>query len=160
MGPPTMAPRTGSTWERVNPTVSLIAGPARPVTIASTAVLRPLPQDHDLHRVEQDRQVEEQRLVLDVEQVVLELLHRVLEARAVPIIDLRPARQPGLDDVALAEVGDLRRQLVDEHRPLGPRADDRHLADEHVEELRQLVEPRPPYEPSGARDPRVVLGRP
>src|SRR6185436_15677849 len=38
-----------------------------------------LAQDHRLDRVEHDREVEEQRLVLDVEEVVLELLKRVLD---------------------------------------------------------------------------------
>src|SRR5262245_61393767 len=61
-----------------------------------------LPKDHDLDRVEEDREVEQERLVLDVEEVELELLDGVLEARAVPVADLGPPRQAGLHDVPLA----------------------------------------------------------
>src|SRR5205085_9681679 len=104
--------------------------------------LRALAENHDLDRVEQDRQVEQERLVLDVEQIVLQLLQRILEGAAVPIIDLRPARQSRLHDVTLLEVRDLLRQVVHEMRPLRPRADQRHVAGQHVEQLRQLVEAR------------------
>ena len=42
---------------------------------------------------------------------------------------------------------------------VGPRADDRHGAAEHVEELRQLVERGAPQDPADAGHARIVLGR-
>ena len=47
------------------------------------------------------------RHVLDVEEIVLQLLERVLDARAVGVADLRPAGQARPDDVALAVEGNL-----------------------------------------------------
>ena len=70
-----------------------------------------------------------ERQVLDVEEVVLQLLQRVLDARAVGVADLRPAGQAGPDDVALAVERNLPRELPDELRPLGPRSDQAHVAD-------------------------------
>ena len=66
------------------------------------ASLRAPPQDHRLDRLDDDEQVERERQVLDVEEVVLQLLHRVLDAGAVGVAHLRPAGEPGLHDVALA----------------------------------------------------------
>ena len=86
-----------------------------------------------LNRIERSNRSE---MVLDVEQVVLELLQRVLDRVAVGVVDLRPAGQARLHDVALVVVGDLARELFDEHRPLGARPDQRHRPAEHVEELR------------------------
>ena len=70
-----------------------------------------MPQHDGLDRREDDEQVERDRQVLDVEQVVLQLLDRVFDAGAVGVAHLRPAGQPGPDDVALAIERDLARQL-------------------------------------------------
>ncbi len=42
----------------------------------------------------------------------------------------------------------LARQLGHEFRALGPRPDEAHVADQHVPELRQLVEPAAAQEPA------------
>src|SRR5450756_1647139 len=83
--------------------------------------LRPSPHQYRLDRLEDDVGVQRHRQVLDVEQVVLELLHRVLDAGAVGVAHLRPAGQPGLHHVPLPVERDLHRQVVDELRPLGAR---------------------------------------
>src|SRR6185503_1027506 len=98
---------------------------------------------------EQDLDVRPERPVDDVE--VVERDH-VLE------------RDTGAED--LPRAGHTRRQvetaavpaghllvLVDDERA---RTDQAHLAAQHVDELRELVERRPPQEPPDARDPRVV----
>src|SRR3546814_15949397 len=59
-----------------------------------------------------------------------------------------------------AVVADLAFELVDELRALGPRADEAHLAAQHVEELRQLVQPRLADERADAGHSVVVGGRP
>src|SRR5437879_5693916 len=63
-------------------------------------------------------------------------------------MDLRPARDPDLDAVAVVVAVDLLRERLDEARALRPRADDAHVALHHVQELRQLVERRLPDEPA------------
>src|SRR3546814_4689133 len=59
-----------------------------------------------------------------------------------------------------AVVADRAFELVDELRALGPRADEAHLAAQHVEELRQLVQPRLADERADAGHAVVVGGRP
>ena len=51
-------------------------------------------------------------------------------------------------------------ELLDEMRPLGPRADDGHVAAKDVPELRQLVDVRSAQEPAERRHPRIVGCRP
>src|SRR5436305_11460658 len=85
-----------------------------------------------------DLEIERDRPVLDVIEVVLDAL---LERRvAAPAVDLRPSSDAGLDLVAQHVLRDAVLELLDEERPLRTRADDRHVAAEDVPELRQLVE--------------------
>ena len=55
-------------------------------------------------------------------------------------VDLGPAGDAGLDPVSHHVVRDLVLELVDESRALGSRADERHLSQEDVPELRKLVD--------------------
>src|SRR4051794_7393975 len=83
-------------------------------------------------RPEQDLQLEERRAVLHVPDVELDPVGpRQLGAP----VDLRPAGDPGLDVEAVALVVVVALDLVAER---GPRPDDRHVAADHVPELRQL----------------------
>ena len=52
---------------------------------------------------------------------------------------------------------DLLAELLHEVRPLGAGADQRHLASQHVDQLRQLVEVRRAQEPADAGDPVVLV---
>src|SRR5882672_10260863 len=104
-----------------------------------------------------DLQVEPHRPVLDVVQVVLDpLFNRRVPA---PAVDLRPARDAGLHLVAQHVLRDLVLELGDEVRPLRTRTDNRHLAAQHVPELRQLVEVRLAQQLADRRAPRVLLAR-
>jgi len=60
-----------------------------------------------LDRFEQNRRVERQALVLDVVKIVLQFLPGVLDRSAVRILDLRPAREPGRDQMALFVEGNF-----------------------------------------------------
>ena len=51
----------------------------------------------------------------------------------------------------------LRRVALDEVELLRPRADDRHVAAQDVDQLRQLVDARPAQHPADARHARVGL---
>src|SRR5207244_941768 len=98
--------------------------------------LRALSGQHDTDRFEQYDDVKKERVVLDVVEVVLELLHRILERRAVVVADLRPSGDAGLYAVADRVIRDFAGELVDEIGALGPWADEAHVAPQHVEELR------------------------
>jgi hypothetical protein len=69
-------------------------------------------------------------------------------------VDLRPAGDAGLDGEPPALAPGVARDL---HGDRGPRADDRHLAAQHVDEVRQLVEARPAQQAPDTRDARVAL---
>ena len=107
-------------------------------------------QHHVLDRGDDDRDVERERPVLDVEDV--EALVRV-ERRVVAGLDLPQAgdarRHRLAGEQILVELGDLRRQRR-------PRADEAHLAAQHVEQVRQLVDARGLEEAADPRAPRVL----
>ena len=117
------------------------------------------PRQHEPRRLGDDLEVEPQRAVGDVLEVVRELLgprHLARQAQ------LGEAGDPGRHDQALPVGGDLRRELLEEQRPDRARADDAHLAAQHVPELRQLVELGGAQDPPDARllargQPRQLL---
>src|SRR5947207_3065899 len=89
-----------------------------------------------------DLQVETDRPVLDVIEVVLDAL---VERRvAAPAVHLRPAGHARLHFVPQHVLRNAVLRLLDELRALGTRSDDRHVAAQDVPELRQLVEVRAP----------------
>src|SRR5262249_22586455 len=92
-------------------------------------------------RQRDDLEVEAQRPVLDVVEVVLDAaIERRVPAESV---DLRPAGHAGLHVMTQHVARDLRAELIDVLRTFGPWADETHVADEHVPQLRQLVEREP-----------------
>src|SRR6266404_5313738 len=114
----------------------------------------------DLNSVEQDQKVEEERKVLDVVQIVLELFQRIVDGRSVAVLDLSPARDPRLEGKPLHVEGDLLLKVLDELWPLRARPDEAHVPHEDVEELRELIQTRPPKEGSHTRHSRVALRGP
>src|SRR5688572_19089978 len=120
----------------------------------SVGALKQTAQEREPH----DFEVEGHRPVLNVIQVVLDTLFE--RGVAAPAVDLGPAGDSGLHLVAQHVLRDAVLELLDEERPFRPRADDRHIAAEDVEELRQFVEIEPSQPASDWRRPRVVLARP
>src|SRR5690242_14664137 len=105
-----------------------------------------------------DAQVEPERPVLDVIEVAL---HALVKVRVAPeIVDLRPAGDAGLDEMLLHVAGYLLLEALDELGSLGARPDDRHVAAQRVEELRQFVEARAPQKGAEARRAALVATRP
>ncbi len=100
---------------------------------------------------QQDAQVERERAVLDVPDVELDPLGPRERGAAV---DLRPARQPGLDLEPAALALGVALDLVGERRA---RADEAHLAAQHVPQLGQLVDRGLAQQVADARDARVAL---
>src|SRR5437879_2356917 len=114
----------------------------------------------DLNSVEQDQKIEEERKVLDVVQIVLELFQRVVDGRSVAVLDLSPARDPRLDGKPLHVERDLLLKVLDELWPLRARSDEAHVPHEDVEELRELIQTCPPKKGSHTRHSRVALRGP
>ncbi len=73
-------------------------------------------------------------------------------------MNLGPAGHSTGDSVAEVVVGNGLAELLDEDGPLGPRADEAHVAAEDVEELGQFVDVRPP-KPAADPGAAVVAGR-
>src|SRR6266567_2153328 len=109
-------------------------------------------------RERENAQVEPHRPVIDVIQVVLYPLAQV--AAPAQIVDLRPARDPSFYHVLLHVARDLLAEARDELGPFGARPDKRHLAPEHVEKLRKLVEAQPAQQSAEPCGSRIVLARP
>ncbi len=71
-------------------------------------------------------------------------------------VDLGPARDAGANTLTLRVPLDLRPELLEDRGLLRPRPDDVHVADEHVEELRQLIQPVLAENAADRRDTTVV----
>ena len=108
------------------------------------------------HREEKDEQVERDREVLHVEEIVLKLLHRILDAGAVGVAHLRPPGHAGPHAVAKTVKRNRPTEALDELRTLRTRTNQAHVADEHVPQLRQFVEPGASEEATDGRDAPVV----
>src|SRR5690606_24432090 len=135
--PMTLCPRSSRASARCDP-----MKPATPVmTVRGMCVGSDRSLEAAEHGHPHDLDVESDGPVLDVVEVVLDTL---LERRiAAPAVDLGPARDAGFDLVAQHVLRDPMLELFDEERALGARPHDRHVADQHVPELRQFVEIEP-----------------
>ena len=109
-----------------------------------------LAEGHHLQRAADDAQVEQGAGVAHVPAVERASL---FDAQPVAAVHLGPAGDPGPNR---DPVGDPVRQVARQERP---RSDQRHLAPQHVKELRDLVEPRAPQHASDQRDPLAVRDR-
>src|SRR5436190_6159207 len=159
----TRSRRTPVSGRRLRPRAARAARSSRRARPRSTVLART--GALDVHRVldrrlvrpeelregrEQDLRVQPERPVLDVPRVLLEPLG---PADLLAALHLRPAGYPGPHRQPPAVTGGIVRDLLDQVRP---RPDEAHLALQNVDQLRQLVEARPPQEAAAARDPRIV----
>src|SRR4030065_550724 len=111
-------------------------------------------------RSEEDPQVQDQAAVLDVVQVVFELLRRSFDGSALAVVDLGPAGDARLDHEPCAIEGDPFFQLGDPLRTLRTRADDAHLAEDDVHELRDFIQVHATKEAAYAGRTWILLQRP
>src|SRR5579884_2624977 len=95
-GNPCEAVETGDVVERIRVAVTAAVRASSGRSCAAQA-------QHHAHGAYEDQEVEQQRPVLDVVQVVLELGQHLLLRRGVRHVHLRPAGQAGLDEQAAAE---------------------------------------------------------
>src|SRR5438552_3990675 len=106
---------------------------------------------HSRKRPYQNRKIEPQRPVFDVLPVEPHYLLEVDHAAAAPY--LARARDPRLRTQPPEVMILVAQQVRLEERP---RPDERHVADQHVPQLRQLVQAPPPEYASQLRHPRIV----
>src|SRR5262245_36170736 len=125
--------------------------------IALTITSGSLSQQYGLDGVEDDERVERERQVLDVEQVVLQLLQRVLDAGAVGVAHLCPTGESRPQNMPLTIEGDLSRQFGDKLRSFRTRADETHVTLEDIPQLRQFVEAAASQEPADRRHTNVAF---
>jgi len=71
-------------------------------------------------------------------------------------MDLRPPRHAGRHAMARLVSRHLELELLDEVRALRSRTHERHLADEHIPELREFIEAQLPEHLANSRHPLVV----
>src|SRR5437773_1842111 len=150
------------------------ARPARPVDAPVGAPDtgggggRAVPCPHDPRRLEEDAEVQPERHVFEVVEVVPELLHLLLDGVRVPVSDLRPPGDPRADRAPervvrdrvarhVAQVADHQDQESEIRDRMGPRPHEVHVAAEDVDELGQFVQPKSPEPFPDARDPIAVV---
>src|SRR5712664_795987 len=83
--------------------------------------------DQRPRRPQQNREVEQERRVLHVEEIVLELVARLLARRGVVVMNLSPAGHARAEAVALVVHRHDGEELVHEDAALGTRADEAHV---------------------------------
>src|ERR1700704_1332807 len=82
--------------------------------------------DHGPRRPQQDREIEQERRVLHIEEIVFELLARLLRRCGVVVVDLPPTGDPRPEPVTLVVQRDGREELVHELTAFRTRADEAH----------------------------------
>src|SRR5436190_14653465 len=122
----------------------------RVLPAAGAALVEAVPAEDHAGGPQQDLEVQAPAAVLDVPEVELDA---VAPRQRGATVDLRPAGEPGLDGQAPALAVGVLRDLDRDRRP---RADDGHVAAQHIDQVRYLVERRAPQEAPHSRDPRVA----
>ena len=116
---------------------------------------RPQAED-DEERLRAHRQIDDEVPVAQVPEIVGQLDGCALAVCGVTGANLGPAGDARLDEQPLSPGGNDRLEQLDELRPFGARPDDGHVAAENVQQLRKLVQVRPPQQPADTRRARVA----
>ena len=112
------------------------------------------------HRAEDNLDVEEKRPVFNVPYIMLHAAFHLPEFLGLSPVaaHLRPSGYAGFDEVADHVLVDESAIILGVFEHVGARADDGHVAFEHVDELRELVEARAAHEVAEACLARIILG--
>src|SRR5438128_4230315 len=124
--------------------------PVRTTRIEPRPSRRPRPPEQPRYGPDEDAKVPEQRsglYVPDIEPVHVEEAQRAATAHLPEASDARLHDEPRADPVGILGEG---------IRDVRARADEAHLASQHVPQLRELIKARPPQERADTRDPRVA----
>src|SRR5439155_23457261 len=112
------------------------------------------------YRIDKDQQVEQQRVIFHIVEVVFELLYGLLHRCTVRVSHLCPSGNARLDAVPDGVEGYLLSKHCDKFGPLRPWAYEAHLASEHVDQLGKLIDPSAPYEAADSGHSSIVDGSP
>src|SRR5580693_4685046 len=120
------------------------------------------PQQNDLDGLEDDPEVQPDRSILDIEQVVLQLLQHVVVRAAVWVVHLSPAGDSRPDHMAHVVVAKplFFFDLIDKFRPLRPRPHKVHIPLQHTPQLGNLIQTPLPQELTHPRDAWIIVGSP
>src|SRR5689334_566009 len=99
-------------------------------------------------------------MVLNIIEVVGQFVAGIFERGAIWIVYLRPPGDAGLDAVPFRVERYLSYEIVDKTRPLRTRTDEAHIAAQYIDELRQFIDPKLPYQRPDAGYARVTGRRP
>src|SRR5690606_5777002 len=115
-----------------------------------------LEANHLPRRPPDHARVERSAAALQVEEIVGELQPEAVPVVDVALLDLGPAGEPRPHGEAMAEQRKAVDQLGVELGALGARADEAHVAAQHVPQLRNLVDARAAQEATHPRDARIA----
>ena len=102
----------------------------------------------------QDLQIEPERPMLQIIEVVLNPLAN--RSVASPAADLSPPSNTRLQRMPRHVAGNISPKNLNEVRPLRARSNQAHVSAQHIDELRQLVQPRRPQNSAQTGDPFVL----
>src|SRR4051812_17166775 len=118
------------------------------------------PKQDNLHRLEHDQEIQPDGRILDIKQVVLKLLARVLKSIAVLILNLRPSCNTGAHDMAQVVIRNLPAQPLHEFRTFRTWAYEVHISFEHTPQLRNLIQAQKSKILADFGNARIVVGSP
>src|SRR5688572_29334238 len=129
----------------------------RPSFLSDEVLMRSGSRDDYPDGLPEDAKVKEETLMPEIAQIELDLQTNVFHAGIVLVLDLREPGDSRRHGEPLGVFGNDAAEAFHEKRPFRTRTDERHVAPEHVEELRQLVHARAPQNFSQTCDPVIVL---
>src|ERR1039458_2378532 len=120
----------------------------------------PFLKQDDLYGQQQYQNVQEKTAMFDVIQIIRQLAARVVNRSTVRVIHLRPTRDTWFDAAALAIARHLPGELFYEIGPFRTRTDKAHRATQHIDQLRQLIDPGQSDKGADAGNARVAKSGP
>jgi hypothetical protein len=123
---------------------------------APTAQQRERHAEHVQGRRQENARIEPQAQAFDEEPIELQLAADAFEIGVRRELDLGETGDAGQHRVAFVVTGNCLGKLADEFGALRPRPDQAHLAQQHVEKLRQFVDVRAAQQPADRGHARVA----
>src|SRR5713226_2821304 len=127
-----------------------------PLTIPRGILFRASAGQHHLCGLKQYCQIQHDREMFDVEQVVFEFRLCFFDARTILIFDLCPSSYARTDRMPQSVVGDLLFQHRNKLGTFRARTYNAHFAAQYVDGLRQLIDARFPKPPAYSRYPWIT----
>src|SRR5487761_24871 len=131
-----------------------------PWTARRSTSLRSPPEENHFNRLDEDPEIQTNRHVLDIEEVILQLLAGVFDRISICVTDLSPACNARTDDVTKVIVRNLLAEALYELGPFGPRPDKPHVSPQHVPHLGDFIEPEVAQYAAHSGNPRISIGGP